>query len=48
MFFLKLSFNSAVEKTISTLISSYQVMLPKALKARNGDKVNIKYITYVK
>ena len=36
------------EKTISTLISSYQVMLPKALKARNGDKVNIKYITYVK
>ena len=29
--------------TLSTLISSYQVMLPKALKAKNGSKVNIKY-----
>ena len=29
--------------TLSTLISSYQAMLPKALKAKNGSKVNIKY-----
>ena len=35
------------EETLSTLISSYQVMLPKALKAKNGSKVNIKYRTYV-
>ena len=25
--------------TLSTLISSYQVMLPKALKAKNGSKI---------
>ena len=31
------------EKTISTLISCYQCMLPKALKAKNGSSVNIKY-----
>ena len=31
------------DETLSTLISSYQAMLPKALKARNGSKVNIKY-----
>ena len=30
-------------ETLSTLISSYQVMLPKALKAKNGRNVNIKY-----
>ncbi len=30
-------------ETLSTLISSYQVMLPKALKAKNGSKINIKY-----
>ena len=30
-------------ETLSTLISSYQVMLPKALKAKNGSVVNIKY-----
>ena len=29
--------------TLSTLISSYQVMLPRALKAKNGSNVNIKY-----
>jgi primosomal protein N' len=29
--------------TLSTLISSYQAMLPKALKAKNGRNVNIKY-----
>ncbi len=31
------------DETLSTLISSYQAMLPKALKAKNGSKVNIKY-----
>lgn len=31
------------EDTLSTLISSYQVMLPKALKAKNGKSVHIKY-----
>ena len=34
------------EKTISTLISCYQCMLPKALKAKNGSSVNIKYDTF--
>ena len=29
--------------TLSTLISSYQVMLPKSLKAKNKSKVGIKY-----
>ena len=33
--------------TLSTLISSYQVMLPKALKAKNGSNVNIKYLRMV-
>ena len=33
-------------KTLSTLISCYQVMLPKALKAKNGSIVNIKYDTF--
>ena len=32
--------------TLSTLISCYQVMLPKALKAKEGSTVNIKYDTY--
>jgi len=36
------------EKTISTLISSYQVMLPKALKAKKKNDVSVKYVTYVK
>ncbi len=31
------------EDTLSTLISAYQAMLPKALKAKNGRNVNIKY-----
>lgn len=31
------------DETLSTLISSYQAMLPKALKAKNGSKINIKY-----
>ena len=34
------------KKTISTLISCYQVMLPKALKAKNGKNVSIKFDTY--
>ena len=33
-------------KTLSTLISCYQVMLPKALKAKNGSQINIKYDTF--
>ena len=36
------------EETMSTLISCYQVMLPKALKARNGSVVNKKYDTFYK
>jgi primosomal protein N' (replication factor Y) len=31
------------KQTLSTLISCYQVMLPKALKAKNGQNVSIKY-----
>ena len=34
-------------ETLSTLISSYQAMLPKALKAKNGRNVNIKYRRFV-
>jgi len=34
--------------TISTLISAYQAMLPKALKAKKKNNVGIKYVTYVK
>ena len=34
-------------ETLSTLISSYQAMLPKALKAKNGSNINIKYLKYV-
>lgn len=30
-------------KTLATLISCYQVMLPKALKAKCGSKINIKF-----
>lgn len=33
------------EMTLATLISCYQVMLPKALKAKNGSSVNIKFDT---
>lgn len=34
-------------KTFSSLIKSYQTMLPVALKAKNGKKVNKKYISYI-
>ena len=34
------------EMTLSSLISCYQVMLPKALKARYGKEVNIKFDTF--
>jgi len=34
------------EKTLATLISCYQVMLPKALKAKRGSSVPKKYDTY--
>ncbi len=33
-------------KTLATLISCYQVMLPKALKAKNKNKVGVRYQTY--
>ncbi len=36
------------DKTVSTLISCYQVMLPKALKANHKVSSNIKYVDYVK
>ena len=32
--------------TVSSLMSCYQVMLPKALKAKNGSVVSIRYDTY--
>ena len=35
-------------KTVSTLISCYQVMLPKALKANHKVSDNIKYVDYVR
>ena len=31
------------KKTLSSLISCYQVMLPKALKAKKGSQVSKKY-----
>ena len=34
------------KKTLSSLISCYQVMLPKALKAKRGGKVSIRYDTF--
>lgn len=34
------------KNTLATLISCYQVMLPKALKAKNNSNINIKYDTY--
>ena len=34
------------KKTLSTLISCYQVMLPKALKAKNGSNISIRFDTY--
>lgn len=36
------------DKTVSTLISCYQVMLPKALKANHKVSGNIKYVDYVR
>ena len=35
------------EKTLATLISCYQVMLPSGFKAHKNNKINIKYETYV-
>ena len=35
------------KKTLSTLISSYQVMLPTGYKASYKNKINIKYETYI-
>lgn len=35
-------------KTLATLISCYQVMLPKALKAKQGSIINKKFDTYYK
>lgn len=35
-------------KTLSNLISAYQTMLPRALKAKKGFVVNKKYVTYLK
>ncbi len=35
------------KKTMATLISCYQTMLPKALKAHHGVKINKKYVTYL-
>lgn len=34
-------------KTLSTLISAYQIMLPKALKAKKGTSINKKMVKYV-
>ena len=34
--------------TVSTLISAYQAMLPKALKAKKKNDISIKYLTYIK
>ncbi len=36
------------DETLSTLISCYQTMLPKALKAKNGNVINKKFDTYYK
>ncbi|MBQ3307166.1 MAG: primosomal protein N' [Bacilli bacterium] len=36
------------KETVASLMSCYQVMLPKALKAKNGSVVSIRYDTYYK
>jgi len=36
------------KKTLATLSSCYQTMLPKALKAKNNYKMNEKYIKYIR
>ena len=42
-----LSLGKEIQKsTLATLISCYQVMLPKALKAKNGRHLSIKYDTF--
>lgn len=35
------------KKTLSNLISAYQTMLPAALKAKNGRKINKKIVSYI-
>lgn len=35
------------KKTLCSLTSAYQTMLPKALKAKNGFKINVKYECYL-
>ena len=35
------------KKTLSSLVSTYQTMLPKALKAKEGVKINKKYVSYL-
>ena len=35
------------KKTLCNLITCYQTMLPKALKAKNGVKINKKYVSYL-
>lgn len=39
--------NYLKDKTMSSLMSCYQVMLPKALKAKHGSMINKKYNTYI-
>lgn len=36
------------KKTLSPLISAYQTMLPKALKAKHNTQISKKYVTYLK
>ncbi|MBQ9318462.1 MAG: primosomal protein N' [Bacilli bacterium] len=36
------------EKTLCNLISAYQTMLPRALKAKSGFNINKKYLIYIK
>ena len=36
------------KKTLSPLISAYQTMLPKALKAKSNTKIGKKYVSYLK
>ena len=39
--------NYISKKTLCNLISAYQTMLPKALKAKHDSVVNIKYVSYL-
>ncbi len=39
--------NYISKKTLATKMSSYQAMLPKALKAKAGVKIKEKYLTYI-